>query len=61
VGTDSTATYYGDFFLTWTTMPGYVQMKVYAKAYNTGGVFIGGDVYYVTITSGGGGGDPPPL
>ncbi|MGY5853705.1 MAG: hypothetical protein RTU92_09085 [Candidatus Thorarchaeota archaeon] len=61
VGTDYTPTYYGDYYVTWTIPSGYVQMKVYVKAYDDENHYLGSDVQYVTISSGGGGGDPPPL
>ena len=50
---------YGDYFMYWSLLYGYVQMKVYVKAYDSGSHFIGSDVYYASIS--GGGVDPPPL
>jgi len=50
---------YQDYYMCWTLQYGYVQMKVYVKAYDSGAHFIGSDVYYANIKTDGG--DPPPL
>ncbi|MGY5854046.1 MAG: hypothetical protein RTU92_10800, partial [Candidatus Thorarchaeota archaeon] len=61
VGTDYTPLYYDDYYVSWTIPSGYIQMKVYVKAYDDENHYLGSDIQYVTISSGGGGGDPPPL
>ncbi|MGY5875997.1 MAG: hypothetical protein RTU30_09640 [Candidatus Thorarchaeota archaeon] len=61
VGTDYTPLYYDDYYVSWTIPSGYVQMKVYVKAYDDADHYLGSDITYLTISSGGGGSDPPPL
>ena len=61
VGTDYSPTNWGDYYLWWTYLQGYVQMQVAVKAYNSGGVLIGSDYSYVTLPTGGGGGGGVPI
>ncbi|MDF1537402.1 MAG: hypothetical protein P1Q69_00655 [Candidatus Thorarchaeota archaeon] len=53
----------GDYYVSWSLLQGYVQMKVKVQAYDTQGHYLGSDETYVTLpgTGGGGsGGDPLP-
>ncbi len=62
-GTDSTPYYYGDYYVSWTVLPNYVQMRVRVEAYDSSGHYLGSDYYYVTLPGSGGGnpgGDPVP-
>ncbi len=56
VGTDYTPSYYGDYYVSWTLIQGYVQMKVQVKAYDSSNHYLGSDYQYVTLSGGGGGG-----
>ena len=65
VGIDYTPTYYGDYYVEWSLLQGYVQMQVNVKAYDSAGHYLGSDQQYVTLLGdggggGGGGGDPVP-
>jgi pimeloyl-ACP methyl ester carboxylesterase len=62
-GTDYTPYYYGDYYVSWTVLPNYVQMRVRVEAYDNAGHYLGSDYYYVTLPGSGGGnpgGDPVP-
>ena len=58
-GTDGTPYYSGDYYVSWTLLPGYVQMKVQVQAYDSCGHYLGSDYQYVTLPGGGGGGEGP--
>jgi pimeloyl-ACP methyl ester carboxylesterase len=58
VGTDYSAAYYGDYYVTWSLLQGFIQMKVKVNAYDSVNHYLGSDYTYVTLP--GGGGDPPP-
>jgi len=60
VGTDSTPTYYGDYYLSWSLLSGYVQMLVTVQAFDSANHYLGCDTQYVTLPydDGGGGGKP---
>jgi hypothetical protein len=61
VGTDYTPTYYGDYYVSWELLLGFVQMQVNVKAYDASGHYLGSDQQYVTLPGGGGKpGDPLP-
>lgn len=63
VGTDSSPYYYGDYYISWSLLQGYVQMCVNVQAFNSGNLFLGSDHQYVTLPGSGGGkpgGDPVP-
>jgi hypothetical protein len=62
-GTDYTPYYYGDYYVDWSLLSGYVQMLVTVKAYDSANHYLGCDQAYVTLPGdggGGGGGDPLP-
>jgi hypothetical protein len=59
VGTDDTPTYYGDYYVSWTYLSGYVQMCVVVKAYDEANHYLGSDQQYVSLPGDGGG--PPPI
>lgn len=63
-GTDSTPTYYGDYYVEWSLLQGYVEMQLNVQAYDSAGHYLGSDQQYVTLPGGGGGGggggDPVP-
>ncbi|MHA1965028.1 MAG: alpha/beta fold hydrolase [Candidatus Thorarchaeota archaeon] len=62
VGTDYTPYYYGFYYVTWSLLQGYVQMRVKVQAYDSANHYLGSDYQYVTLPGGGGGGGkPPPL
>lgn len=58
VGTDYTPLYYGDYFVEWSLLSGYVQMMVTVKAYDSANHYLGCDQAYVTLPDDGGGGRP---
>ncbi len=72
VGTDYTPSYYGDYYVEWSLLQGYVQMQVNVQAYaiewdpaieQDVHIYLGSDQQYVTLPGGGGGkpgGDPVP-
>lgn len=61
VGTDYTPTYYGDYYVSWELLLGFVQMQVNVKAYDAVNHYLGNDQQYVTLPGGGGKpGDPLP-
>ncbi len=69
VGTDYTPTYYGDYYVSWSLLQGYVQMQVNVQAYaiewdpaieQDVHIYLGSDQQYVTLPGGGGGGGPLP-
>jgi pimeloyl-ACP methyl ester carboxylesterase len=64
VGTDNTPYYYGDYYVEWSLLQGYVQMLVKVEAYDSAHHYLGCDTQYVTLfgggSGGGGGGDPVP-
>ena len=58
--------YYGDYYVAWSLLQGYVQMHVSVEAYESWGApgeaedhYLGSDEQYVTLP-GGGGGNPVP-
>ncbi len=57
-GTDSSPYYYGDYYVSWSLLQGYVQMHVRVDAYNSGHLLLGRDYQYVTLPGSGGGGKP---
>jgi len=59
VGTDYTPYYSGDYYVSWTLIQGYVQMKVEVKAYDSSSHYLGSDYWYVSLPGGGGGGPVP--
>ncbi len=59
VGSDSSPTYYGDYYVSWSFLSIYVQMKVKVEAYDASNHYLGSDVAYVTLPGGGGGGELP--
>ena len=60
VGTDYTPYYNSDYYVSWTLIVGYVQMKVQVKAYDLSNHYLGSDIWYVSLSGGGGGGGPGP-
>ena len=56
VGTDYTPAYYGDYYVSWSLLQGYVQMQVKVQAYDSASHYLGSDYQYVTLPGGGGGG-----
>lgn len=58
VGTDSSPYYYGDYYVSWSLLQGYVQMRIRVEAYNSGNLYLGSDHQYVTLPGSGGGGKP---
>ncbi|MFW9927022.1 MAG: hypothetical protein ACFFDM_09660, partial [Candidatus Thorarchaeota archaeon] len=58
VGTDSTPYYYGDYYVQWSILQGYVQMLVKVQAYDSSNHYLGSDYQYVTLPGSGGGGKP---
>jgi len=61
VGTDSTPSYYGDYYVSWTLIQGYVQMQVQVKAYDSSHHYLGSDYWYVSLPDEGGGGGYVPF
>ncbi|MDF1540772.1 MAG: hypothetical protein P1Q69_17885 [Candidatus Thorarchaeota archaeon] len=61
IGSDTTPTTSGDYYLSWSIRPGYVQMRVYVKAYDSANHYLGSDTYYVSLPTGGGDPPPPPI
>lgn len=62
-GTDSTPYYYGDYYVSWSLLQGYVQMHVRVEAFDSVNHYLGSDEQYVTLPGSGGGrpgGDPVP-
>ncbi|MGY5852793.1 MAG: hypothetical protein RTU92_04430 [Candidatus Thorarchaeota archaeon] len=51
------------FNKTWSIPTGSTAIRVMVKAYNSGGIYLGCDVAYQSISTGGGkpGGDPVPI
>ncbi len=60
VGTDYTPYYNSDYYVSWTLIVGYVEMKVQVKAYDSSNHYLGSDIWYVSLPGGGGGGGPVP-
>ncbi len=60
-GTDYTPTYYGDYYVSWSLLQGYVQMRVKVQAYDSANHYLGSDYQYVTLPGGGGGGGGDPV
>ncbi|MCK4566284.1 MAG: hypothetical protein KAU48_03145 [Candidatus Thorarchaeota archaeon] len=58
VGTDYTPTYYGDYYVSWSLLSGYVQMLVTVQAFDSANHYLGSDYQYVTLPGSGGGGKP---
>ena len=50
--------YYGDYYVSWSLLQGYVQMCVKVEAYNSGNLLLGYNYQYVTLPDSGGGGKP---
>ena len=61
VGTDYTPSYYGDYYVSWTLIQGYVEMKVQVKAYDSSNHYLGSDYQYVSLPDEGGGGPWVPF
>ena len=61
MGTDYTPTYGGDYYVRWSLIAGFVEMRVQVKAYDSSGHCLGSDYQYVSISGGGGGGGDPPF
>lgn len=60
VGIDYTPTYSNDYYVYWTYLPGYVQMRVQVQAFDSSSHYLGSDYAYVILPgSSGGGGDKP--
>ncbi len=56
VGIDYTPYTSGDYYVSWSLLTGYVQMRVKVKAYDSSNHYLGSDYTYVTLPGGGGGG-----
>jgi pimeloyl-ACP methyl ester carboxylesterase len=56
IGTDTSPDYYGDYYMTWSLLQGYVHMRVKVEAYDSYGHYLGCDNQYVELPGGGGGG-----
>ncbi|TFG31315.1 hypothetical protein EU527_12790 [Candidatus Thorarchaeota archaeon] len=58
VSIDYTPTYYGDYYVEWSLLQGYIEMQVNVQAYDSADHYLGSNQQYVTLPGGGGGGKP---